>query len=584
MRNFHVSGGLDITMQKLAVVRNEAASQLLVTGLDSPDPTIREKSLATLLRRRSPSGHAEVLRRWPKFESRSRSILLENAGRLQEALRNALVGKDSNLFSIACDCLLEFREYDLVPTLINAAESEGSSNSKRAAATILRLTELLYEELAGGDNARRRDPQLIRNSIVNSLEASVRKFSRHLHAEIVEAFLLLVNRDNSVLRELLHDPYAKIYLEITSRLTHSPRSGVMRLLLSFLEDATAPTSIVQVFGYRKDPTFVRHWLKKVGFEPSTTAKTHLKRIHSIAWLRDDYALLDSFDDAGQHASVQITIHSAIPQAEAFPVIRHLLLQGKPGGRRAAAKALATFRGAEANSLAISALNDADALVQAAIVPQLRDRNLPGALTRLIELIDSPHSPVRDAARGSLVEFTYRRFSASFDMLDDEVRRSTGRLVRKVDPQAIPALQAEMKAKARGRRLRSLMMVSAMQCAKDLEEDVLLLLKDEDHLVRAAAAQALSACSTEKTLIALREALLDRSVTVQQAAEESLLILSGQGTGKGDEQLELLNHLMQLARREGEVPIGPFGESESPHSPIEAWEKNPMDDLAEENRS
>jgi hypothetical protein len=221
-------------------------------------------------------------------------------------------------------------------------------------------------------------------------------------------------------------------------------------------------------------------------------------------------------------------------------------------------------------------------VQAAVVPQLRERNLPGALARLIELIDSPHAPVRDAARGSLVEFTFRRFTASFDMLDDEVRRSTGRLVRKVDPQAIPTLRLEMSAQARSRRLRALVMVAAMECTKELENEVVTLLTDEDHLVRAAAAQALSACPTDKTIAALREALLDRSVTVQHAAEESLLLLSGEAAGKGEEQLELLSHLMQLARKAAEVPAGPFQPGEAPARPAENWENSPLDELAEEN--
>ncbi len=55
----------------------------------------------------------------------------------------------------------------------------------------------------------------------------------------------------------------------------------------------------------------------------------------------------------------------------------------------------------------------------------------------------------------------------------------------------------------------------------LEARVLKLLSDADHVVRTQAARALAACDTPGARAALREALLDRSVTVQEAAQRSL---------------------------------------------------------------
>ena len=49
-------------------------------------------------------------------------------------------------------------------------------------------------------------------------------------------------------------------------------------------------------------------------------------------------------------------------------------------------------------------------------------------------------------------------------------------------------------------------------------------RDEDHFVRAGAARALARCDTPGARVALRAALLDRSVTVQEAAEQSLKAL------------------------------------------------------------
>ena len=39
------------------------------------------------------------------------------------------------------------------------------------------------------------------------------------------------------------------------------------------------------------------------------------------------------------------------------------------------------------------------------------------------MVDSPHAVVRKAARESLAEFSFRRYLAAFDMLDEEVRQA-----------------------------------------------------------------------------------------------------------------------------------------------------------------
>jgi len=51
--------------------------------------------------------------------------------------------------------------------------------------------------------------------------------------------------------------------------------------------------------------------------------------------------------------------------------------------------------------------------------------------------------------------------------------------------------------------------------------VLELLADDDHMVRAEAARALQSSDTSRAVAALRRALLDRSVAVQEAARISL---------------------------------------------------------------
>lgn len=517
-----MSEGLATTFRLLSETDNDAAVRALIPALDSPHTAVQEGALRALLARRSPAGGRELLGRLPTFPGRWKEIVRRHPGRLTGAIRDALLGTDRPMCASACRAAVWFREYDLIPALLNLLEGRDSQNADLAGPTLLELAGQLYDELARPrDSTGRRDPQLVREHIVGSLEGSVGRFSRHGQRAPIEAFLLLVRRDNLTLQRILQDRHHASFPVTVDVLSRSSRPGVIRLLLSFLDDPRVPAAALSVVAKRSDPRFVRYLLRKIGREPSATVAQNLGRIDSIGWLRSGQAMLEQFDDTAQHAVVQLVIHSGVPRLEAFSTIEQLVLRGTPGGRRAAAEALGQFRGAAANNLALKALEDPDPQVQAAVVAQLRRRGIPGSLSRLVAMVDSPHAAVRRAARASLEEFTFQRFLRAFDLLDEEVQRSTGRLVKKIDLQTIPQLQAELRSRSRTRRLRGVAIARALGAVGRLEPLLIALLGDEDHLVRAQAADTLAHCPTEASRRALEHALGDRSATVQEAARASL---------------------------------------------------------------
>ncbi|HEX4149418.1 MAG TPA: HEAT repeat domain-containing protein, partial [Pirellulales bacterium] len=410
----------------------------------------------------------------------------------------------------------------LIPTLVTAAEDEANPHAELAAKTLLSLCELLYEELSSPrDYHLRRDPQLVRRNVTLSLEESTKRVAKHKRPEIVESFLLLAGRENATLAQILLDPLNSSYVPTIQLLTHSEKPGVMRLVLSCLEHPQTPSAMISVIAHRTDRKFVEHLLRKIGQSPSAAAKVNLKKLESIAWLRSDFGLLDSFDDAAQHSAVQLLAGSKVKPCEAFPVIEHLLKTGKTGGRRAAAAALAAFHGADANNLAMETLADPDPQVQAVVLTQLRQRGIPGALTTLLSYVDSPHHMVRQAARDSLGEFGFQRYLAAFDMLGEEAARSTGLLVKRIDMTTIPQLRVEMQNSSGKRRLRALSIARLMAVVPQVLEGVLELLADDDHLVRVAAAQALGDSDVPAARDALEHALADTSLMVQETTRASL---------------------------------------------------------------
>jgi HEAT repeat protein len=515
-------GGLDKTLHVLAATPNEAATAVLLPALDSPHVSIQEGALRALAERRSLAAQREIVARWPGLSARWKAIVAEKPGRLSSALRDAILGDDEALCASACDAALALREYELMPALIKTATGQPSARADLATHTLLRLAQSLCDDVAQpSDWQGRRDPQLYRVQVVSALELAVERFGDHGRKEVVEAFLMLASRENSTLKRILRQPLDRCHRAIIECLMHSTRPAVMRLLLNFFDDSRAPRAAMGALARRDDDAFVAALLRRIGFEPSAGAKANLRRMTKLDWLEQAPARLAVMEEPAQHAAVQLAMVAGIGRDHALAVVRFLVLQGKPAGRRAAAVALAEFTGAEANQLALRALDDPDPHVQAAALAQLRHRGLPGSMARLVEALDNPHEVLRSTARECLSEFNFARYLASFDAMDEEVRRSTGQLVRKVEPAAARLVVEELQAPTRSRKLRGIEVAQAMRLCAAVEAELHALLADEDHMIRAAAAGALGQCRSVQAREALREALLDSSVAVHNAAEAAL---------------------------------------------------------------
>jgi len=530
--------GLDTTFALLAETANEAATSVLIPALDSPHPAIHEAALRTILKRRSPAGRRAVVARLDRFAEPSRRIVRDSRVRMISALRDALLANDRQSFANACEAVLWFREYDLAAALVTVAEDRTNEQVELAIATLLALVEQLDEEVTGPrDYRERRDPQLVRQHVVETLAGSVARYAQHQRRELCEALLVLARHDTPMLLRILNDPRDASYLALIDVLTHSGRSGVIRLLLSFVGAATAPSVVLSVVSHRKDIAFVRRLLELISPSPSAVVAQNLKRIESVPWLDDGTFPIDALTGTEQASLLAMVMASGVKRHTAFTVVEYLLVNGHGAGRRAAAATLAEFHGADANDLCLQQLDDTDPVVRARLAEQLRARGIRGAMARLLQMVDSPHEVVREAACAQLDEFRLARFLAAFDMLPDEVRQSTGVLVKKVDRQAIAGLAEELAARARRRRLRGIAAARALQATAELESPLIALMEDEDHMVRTEAARALGDRGSSEAQGALANALHDRSATVQRVARESLERLADQAGGSSRRGVE-----------------------------------------------
>ncbi|MBC8350512.1 MAG: HEAT repeat domain-containing protein [Planctomycetes bacterium] len=517
-----MASGLELTFSILSKTQNEAAVAVLLNALDSTDRNVQAGALGAVLSHRSPTGHRELLRRWHALSKRWKKLASDSPGRLTSAIRDAVLSSDEQLHANGCDAAIVLREYDLIPALLTAAEDSSNPHADRSAETLLQLVSAMSAELAvPRDYRNRRNPHLVRARAAGAIEQSANRFDRHKRPEIVEAFLLVARRDNSAFKHILQHPHNKAYVTLVRLLSHSPRPGVMRLILDSLNDNRVPSVIYNILARRKDVSFVRHMLKRFASEIPINVRRNLKRIESFSWLCEDMNLLSALNGEEQRGAIQLAMASGMSRIQVFEVVEFIMQNGTVDGRREAANVLSDFRGDAANQTVIRALEDDDAAVRAVAVSQLRERGVRGAKTTLLGLVDSPDELVRDAARESLSEFTFDRLLASFGTLDDETRVETAKFVIRVDPLAVEGLREELQSPIRVRRIRAIQMADAMEVVAEIEPLMIALLSDQDHVIRASAAEALLRSPSAASRTALRDAILDRSDIVRDAAGQTL---------------------------------------------------------------
>jgi hypothetical protein len=121
----------------------------------------------------------------------------------------------------------------------------------------------------------------------------------------------------------------------------------------------------------------------------------------------------------------------------------------------------------------------------------------------------------------LTEYRLRRFLPAFDLLDDDVRRTTGRLVAKIDPTCVEQLEEELQSSQNKRRVRALEAAAVMGLVDRLEDAVTICSGDDEQAVRIETARALAGAEGDWAGRVLRAMSSDEAFAVREAARESL---------------------------------------------------------------
>ncbi len=514
---------LQKSFDALAKSHNEAATPTLMAALSVGSGPVFDGALAALCTRRNKAGHLAVLRYWPAMSAAQKQVVEKGRPRMGGALREALLEGDDQLFAAARDFVEASGDFDLIPTLVMVAEQPHNERSRVAIDLTMNLVDQLCTWIAEHrEPVIGRDPETIRYCVLESLERSVERFREHQRAELLEAFVVLAGPHSTSLVSILDNPLHPCYKSVVHTLTTSLNPNVLQLLLAMLATKDAPQIVRTVASKRTDRQFAELLLEMPLDPKCMPQKRNLSKIKSFACLESHELICTEFLPAQQAAAVKLVAASGGHDDHKLDLIEVVLRHGALEGRIAAAGALGHIMGQRASKLVLQALDDADGAVQTLAVRQLRERRIPGTMSRLIQLVDSPNDDVSAAAREALSEFSFDNYTSRFDVLDEEARRAMGKRVAKVDHTAVDRLKQDLANPIRRTRLRALEMGTAMNVLPLVADALIERLQDEDHLVRVAAAEALQYCKASDVRNALVTAAgADKSIAVQNAAKNSL---------------------------------------------------------------
>jgi HEAT repeat protein len=512
--------GLEITFELLGASENETVAQVLRAGLESRDRALAEGTLHAALRCRPPELMLELIHHWQHLSERWRNAIAQKPGVLTHALREAFVSPDTELAQNAAEAATYLCECELVSLFCTSLEDKRHPHRPLAAATILSLAEKLREELQGPRNYEtRRDPERMRNYVLSALETAVTRYPLHHSNEVLEAFLLLARADNATLLDLLQTETDPVHTPLCEQLIRSTRPAIATLFFAWLETPAAPAAGLRVMAQRRDVGFFRQLCRRLVDHGHNVPDANLSRIDHFPWIKDNVQYVDSLGASEQIGAVRLVAKSRAPRPQIEKLMLHLLDHGESLARPMALRALVEIKYEHIVSLLETQLLAGEPPTQAEAVKHLRGCEVPNALMKLLQLLQSPHAEVQAAARTSLEEFSFANYLDSFEHLTSELRKASGSLVKRVNPHLVADLLTEMRGNGRARRQRAVEMMVVLEMVPQLEPGLIELAHGEDHALRLEALRLLGTIGSETARLAIMKLTYDADFTVQALAQQ-----------------------------------------------------------------
>jgi hypothetical protein len=524
--------GIDLTLQVIAKSKNRAAVGVLEAAFRSTSEAVRKLAGSILVSRKSGQGLEAIIQNFDPSDPELVKLVNHNRDKLIPGLHGAIVDKDIAFARQAFRLAYTQGFYEVLPTLATYCLGPGSQDKSGLSLNtdFLKFLNKYAESLAHNDPV---EHHLLYNLILPEfskiLVQKVKEYRFTRHELTLTVYLRLypffseagVDRDLYLQLRLSNSP---VYVAAYRRLLKESEPYVFQFITRCLDRLNPPPVVPQIISERADFPFLTALFKSIKKPLSLELKTNLAALHPLAWVSQIDAFLNQFDTEAQCGLVLLLQNINLKEDELQSHLLKIFEYGKGEGRVAALSALTAFTGAGINRLVWDASGDDDPVVQVEALTQLNAREVPGAASRIMQFVESPHEEVRDTIQKLLPNFRFNRFMQTFEQLDDERRRRMFNVVAKLDKQTPAELSKMLSVGEPILKAKALLCIDYCRDIVPLVEDALcdVLQHGETPLMRCKAAEHLVAGKRDESRTTLVQALhRDGSPEVRAAAKNSL---------------------------------------------------------------
>jgi len=491
-----------------------------------------------------PENRLKIIKQWHLWRADHKATIRDSGWDFYNAIQKAFYDSDRQTKENSFAAAKSLACFDLMSDLVRVVVQPNYHYKEEAASTLLFLSKVWYRLWVQKASEFEPDVQQVADAVSRQkngnvkwpanqahlrklLEEAASQFTAHQRYEILAAFFLVLDFTDLSLRRNLQNDALPAHETLVTYLSSTKDPTVVEKLAGFISVRNPTAAMVHIWQKRNDQTFIDAFFDQVAHAIPNVVGPNLRRVGKPNWLEDSLADFGHLSVEHQSAILIIAQITMTDQDQLLEFLLQMLTAAHAPVQTQLVTVLCSIPGTKATSVIEYLLEtQSSPAILTIVIPQIRKRNIHGAMKKLLAFLDHQSQEVRNAAGESFGDCTIGRYLQAFDMLNEKVRISTGQLVSKVDPNVCRVLLEELTCPHSTTILKALVALRYIGRRDELESAVCDLAKHRDPKIRETAAETLGYYPTDQAKQILRRALADSDLRVQKAAERSLQFLSG----------------------------------------------------------
>jgi hypothetical protein len=486
--------------------RNQAATTVLLSGLNSTIPTVRHRCLKTLMVRQDQASFRSILLNWEHLDPEDRELLQTKAHKFVESSRLLLQDGTLQEKKLTLAAVSDLDLTDSTDILLEHVLDSNSSLRKAATECLVSMCERWgRESRRTGSLTGARRQQLIKK-LYNSVLANTG------NSELLDPWLAMIHWDDSQQRSLLSDPRHPAYIRMLDHFRVTTSSSAMQLLAGYLWRVTTPQGLQEIIQQKPDPQLAIEMALLVSDEVLPVVLERLRyslplaclanidistvKMEPVAYRRLQLMMAASRED------IEWTLSTAVQLAKGSSL----------EARQQAADLIQWSRR--------PSLEQFVRMLQADSVRAVDQQKLKPLVDEMIRWLNSPSSILRQAANHILADFTLEELFKLVGVWPAQLCRIMAHVVKHKEKNIKNSLEEFLHNPSPKKRLAALQVAEWLQAGELVKDRLISMLEDPRLEVRVQLIDTLSSLS-DSTLDNIMPRLLeDASTDIVDAARRA----------------------------------------------------------------